>query len=70
METSRENYLRERREKAGFSQKNLGQAVDRSGTSISRYETGERGIAPSVARELANVLRIEPHELFIEPTGK
>lgn len=70
MEAARSNYLRERREQAGLSQEKLGEAVDRSSASISRYELGHRGLSPNLAHKIAVVLGIQPYELFIEPTGK
>lgn len=70
METTRVNYLRERRIEAGLSQRQLGEKLNVSPTSISRYESGDRGITPTLAQQLATVLEIEPFQLFTEPDRK
>jgi transcriptional regulator with XRE-family HTH domain len=68
--TTRANYLRERRIEAGLSQRRLGEIINCSSASISRYESGDRSLSARIARQLAAVLEIEPHQLFTEPDRK
>ncbi len=60
--------LREWRERAALSQ---GELAARSGTSratIADLEAGNRGGQPKTIRRLAEALRIEPEDLYGEPT--
>lgn len=61
------NFLKERRVAAGLSQAELAERVGVTFTTVSRYETGDRGMDRHITAIIAEVLGCEPHELYTTP---
>jgi len=65
--TPARHYLREWREKLGFSQEELGKRCGTSGAAISHYEKGDRGLSLDLLLKLFEVLDILPGQFFAPP---
>jgi len=63
------NLLEAARLKAGLSQKQVADAVGIRQNMVSNYENGRRRLTRSMARRLADVLKVTP-ERFFKPKGK
>lgn len=64
---TKRNYLGEWRDRAGLNQDQLAKAVGSSKATISRLETGERGLSQKWLERLAPVLEATPAELLSAP---
>lgn len=65
----RKIYLAEHREAAGFSQKSLGEALRPkvSDMTVSRWENGKTLMSTEVMAAVAEVIGIEPEDLYYPP---
>lgn len=61
------NFLADYRKRAGMTQKELGEKVDKSFASINRYENGTRSMDRELIIKVARILGVQPHELFVKP---
>lgn len=52
------------REKAGYSQKEFAKLLGVANSTLSAYETGERGISDDVKINIAQLLKVTPNILF------
>jgi len=57
------NYVRDHREKAGLTQREVGRAVGLSANAVSAIELGRNPIPPERYRSFADVFSI-PHKVF------
>ena len=62
-------WLKEAREKSGFTMKSVATAANISECYYSQIENGKRNAAPSVAKRIATVLNI-PWVLFFEDSAE
>lgn len=62
------NYIREYREKVGFSQAELARRIRIAGPNLSALEHQKLAPWPKVKRDLSRVLKVPQKELF--PTAK
>lgn len=56
--------IRDLRERAGLTQAELGQALNITPTTISRYETGERGIDAETAKLMADFFGVSLDDIY------
>lgn len=61
------HFLKEWREKLGFTQQRLADLLDTSKGQISNWESNRRGMTMEVQTALAFALGIEPEALFRDP---
>lgn len=59
-------WLREAREAAGLTQKELGTLVGKDVTTIGKYENGTRNPSAHTAQKIASVLRLDWTMFFPE----
>ena len=59
--------IKEAREKAGMTQKELGEKIGVSGVAVMRYEKGQRKIDIDLFRKLADALQVSAAWLFPQP---
>jgi transcriptional regulator with XRE-family HTH domain len=63
------NRIRELRERARLTQRELAILADADEADISRWETGGRSLTPGVIDRLARVFKVESWELFLDQKG-
>lgn len=61
------HYLREWRKHRHLTQQQLADRLDTSKGQVSNWENGNRGLSADVLAALAEVLTIEPQDLFRDP---
>jgi ribosome-binding protein aMBF1 (putative translation factor) len=54
------DYVKHLREAHGFTQKQLGEKLKSNAAHISDYETGQRSISKTVAKQLAGLFKTSP----------
>jgi DNA-binding transcriptional regulator YiaG len=54
------DYLKHLREAHGLTQKQLGEKIKTSAAHVSDYETGQRSISKSVAKQLCKIFKTSP----------
>jgi putative transcriptional regulator len=63
------NRLRELREARKLTQQEVAKLLDIDHTTISRHESGSRGLSPEDIQKYARLYKVESYELFIDPEG-
>jgi len=63
------NNIRLLREKQALTQQELADAIDRSRGYVFKLETGQRGLRPHEAHDLATVLGVPPADLLSYEDG-
>lgn len=67
-QTKQKNRLRELRERGTvLSQKDLGLLLGIDETTVSRHESGDRGMTREQITEYARIFRVPSHEIFVRP---
>jgi putative transcriptional regulator len=61
------NRLRELREARKLTQQEVAKLLDMDHTTISRHESGSRGLSPEDVQKYARLYKVESYELFIDP---
>lgn len=61
------NRLRELREARKLTQQEVAKLLDIDHTTISRHESGSRGLSPEDIQKYARLYKVESYELFIDP---
>ena len=61
------NRLRELREARKLTQQEVAKLLDMDHTTISRHESGSRGLSPEDIQKYARLYKVESYELFIDP---
>ena len=61
------NRLRELREARKLTQQEVAKLLDIDHTTISRHESGSRGLSPEDIQKYARLYKVESYELFINP---
>jgi DNA-binding transcriptional regulator YiaG len=54
------DYLKHLREAHGLTQKELGEKINTTASHVSDYETGQRSISKSVAKQLGKIFKTSP----------
>lgn len=61
------NRLRELRETCKLTQQEVAKLLDIDYTTVSRHESGSRGLSPEDVQKYARLYKVESYELFIDP---
>ena len=61
------NRLRELRETCKLTQQEVAKLLDIDHTTVSRHESGSRGLSPEDIQKYARLYKVESYELFIDP---
>lgn len=61
------NRLRELREARKLTQQEVAKLLDIDHTTVSRHESGSRGLSPEDIQKYARLYKVESYELFINP---
>jgi len=61
------NRLRELREARKLTQQEVAKLLDVDHTTVSRHESGSRGLSPEDIQKYARLYKVESYELFIDP---
>ncbi len=61
------NRLRELREARKLTQQEVAKLLDIDHTTVSRHESGSRGLNPGDIQKYARLYKVESYELFINP---
>jgi len=61
------NRLRELREACRLTQQEVAKLLDIDHTTVSRHESGDRGLSPEDIQKYARLYKVESYELFINP---
>ena len=61
------NRLRELREARKLTQQEVAKLLDIDHTTVSRHESGSRGLSPEDIQKYARLYKVESYELFIDP---
>ena len=61
------NRLRELREARKLTQQEVAKLLDIDHTTVSRHESGSRGLDPEDIQKYARLYKVESYELFIDP---
>lgn len=61
------NRLRELREARKLTQQEVAKLLDIDHTTVSRHESGSRGLNPEDIQKYARLYKVESYELFIDP---
>ena len=61
------NRLRELREARKLTQQEVAKLLDIDHTTVSRHESGSRGLNPEDIQRYARLYKVESYELFIDP---
>ncbi len=67
MNKTTKNRLRELREARKLTQQEVAKLLDIDHTTISRHESGSRGLSPEDIQKYARLYKVESYELFIDP---
>ena len=67
MNKTPKNRLRELREARKLTQQEVAKLLDIDHTTISRHESGSRGLSPEDVQKYARLYKVESYELFIDP---
>lgn len=59
--------LRELREACRLTQQEVAKLLDIDHTTVSRHESGSRGLSPEDIQKYARLYKVESYELFIDP---
>jgi transcriptional regulator with XRE-family HTH domain len=63
----RKNRLRLLREERKLTQKEVAKVLDIDYTTVSKHESGDRGLSPEDVRKYAALYKVESYELFMNP---
>jgi transcriptional regulator with XRE-family HTH domain len=63
------NRLRELRETCKLTQQEVAKLLDIDYTTVSRHESGSRGLSPEDIQKYARLYKVESYELFIDPNN-
>ena len=61
------NRLRELRESRKLTQQEVAKLLNIDHTTVSRHESGSRGLSPEDIQKYARLYKVESYELFIDP---
>lgn len=61
------NRLRKLREARKLTQQEVAKLLDIDHTTVSRHESGSRGLGPEDIQKYARLYKVESWELFIDP---
>ena len=61
------NRLRGLREARKLTQQEVAKLLDIDHTTVSRHESGSRGLNPEDIQKYAQLYKVESYELFIDP---
>lgn len=61
------NRLRELREARKLTQQEVAKLLDINHTTVSRHESGDRGLGPEDIQKYAQLYKVKSYELFIDP---
>lgn len=61
----RNNRLRQQREKSRLTQKEVAKLLDVDFTTVSKHESGTRGLTSAEIAKYAALYKVQSHELFI-----
>lgn len=63
----KKNRLRELRLERKLTQEEVAKLLDMDNTTVSKHETGLRGLSMEDIKKYARLYKVEPFELFISP---
>ena len=63
----KKNRLRELRLERKLTQEEVAKLLDIDNTTVSKHETGLRGLSLEDIRKYARLYKVEPFELFVSP---